>query len=320
MDQGPVMAFVEYATVEVECPEHGVVVAAVPWAEHASASRASSSSRSPGSHAGPQDRHGRAHAHRLGERRRHMQARLRRGSTPRPGTASTAWSRIGIDETSYKKGHKYMTVVLDHDANRVVWCAKGHGKAVLKPFFEQLSEDQRASIRVVTADGARWIAELAESTTAPTPRVMDPFHVVSWMTDVVDELRKQAWRSPGRRETRRARGRRGQGSQGQQVRAAQEPRGPHRGPGRVAREGWPGGQALYRAYLLKERLRDVFKTGSGAEARLRLGRGSPAPATPGSTGQGSPRRCGAKGRHRQGRGLGISTPGSRPSTTRSSSR
>ena len=36
-----------------------------------------------------------------------------------------------------------MTVVLDHDANRVVWCAKGHGKAVLKPFFEQLSEDQR---------------------------------------------------------------------------------------------------------------------------------------------------------------------------------
>lgn len=36
MDQGPVMAFIEYATVRVECPEHGVVVAAVPWAEHAS--------------------------------------------------------------------------------------------------------------------------------------------------------------------------------------------------------------------------------------------------------------------------------------------
>ena len=28
---------------------------------------------------------------------------------------------IGIDETSYKKGHKYMTVVLNHDTNSVVW-------------------------------------------------------------------------------------------------------------------------------------------------------------------------------------------------------
>ena len=41
--------------------------------------------------------------------------------------------RIGIDETSYKKGHKYMTVVLDHDANRVVWCAKGHGRPCSSP-------------------------------------------------------------------------------------------------------------------------------------------------------------------------------------------
>ena len=32
--------------------------------------------------------------------------------------------RVGGDETSYKKGHKYMTVVLDHDRSRVVWCAK----------------------------------------------------------------------------------------------------------------------------------------------------------------------------------------------------
>ena len=40
---------------------------------------------------------------------------------------------IGIDETSYKKGHKYMTVVLDHDANRVVWCAKGMGRPCSSP-------------------------------------------------------------------------------------------------------------------------------------------------------------------------------------------
>ncbi len=43
--------------------------------------------------------------------------------------------KIGIDETSYKKGHKYITVVINHDTNAVVWAAKGFGKEVLESFF-----------------------------------------------------------------------------------------------------------------------------------------------------------------------------------------
>ena len=61
---------------------------------------------------------------------------------------------IGIDETSYKKGHKYITVIVNHDTNTVVWAAPGHGKAVLDRFFCSLTEEQRSSIRVVTGDGA----------------------------------------------------------------------------------------------------------------------------------------------------------------------
>ena len=33
--------------------------------------------------------------------------------------------RIGIDEISYKRGHKYLTVVVDHDTGRLVWAAPG---------------------------------------------------------------------------------------------------------------------------------------------------------------------------------------------------
>lgn len=65
---------------------------------------------------------------------------------------------IGIDETSYKKGHKYMTVVLNHDTNSVVWCSKDYGKTVLTRFFKRLTPEQRASICCVSADGAAWIA------------------------------------------------------------------------------------------------------------------------------------------------------------------
>lgn len=36
---------------------------------------------------------------------------------------------IGIDETSYRKGHKYITVVVNHNTNTVVWVGNGHGKS-----------------------------------------------------------------------------------------------------------------------------------------------------------------------------------------------
>ena len=66
---------------------------------------------------------------------------------------------IGIDETSYKKGHKYITIVVNHDTNTVVWAAQGHGKSVLTQFYRQLTPEQLFSIRVVTGDGAKWITE-----------------------------------------------------------------------------------------------------------------------------------------------------------------
>ena len=48
---------------------------------------------------------------------------------------------IVIDKTSYKKGHKYMTVVVNLDTASIVWCAKGYGKEVLSLLFEQLSPE-----------------------------------------------------------------------------------------------------------------------------------------------------------------------------------
>ena len=43
------------------------------------------------------------------------------------GAGSTVLRSIGVDETGYKNGHKYMTVVVDHDRGRVVWACAGHG-------------------------------------------------------------------------------------------------------------------------------------------------------------------------------------------------
>ena len=37
---------------------------------------------------------------------------------------------IGVDETSYRKGHTYITVVVDHERRRVVWAHYGYGRDV----------------------------------------------------------------------------------------------------------------------------------------------------------------------------------------------
>ena len=46
----------------------------------------------------------------------------------RPATCYAGLKRIGIDEISIRKGHRYLTVVVDHDTGRLVWAAAGRDK------------------------------------------------------------------------------------------------------------------------------------------------------------------------------------------------
>lgn len=102
---------------------------------------------------------------------------------------------IGIDETSYPKGHKYITVVVNHDTNTVVWVGKGHGKAVLEQFYNSLTKEQLANIKVVTGDGDRWITDCVNNFTPECERCIDPFHIVEWAMDALDKVRKERWRA-----------------------------------------------------------------------------------------------------------------------------
>ena len=65
--------------------------------------------------------------------------------------------KIGVDETSYRKGQKYITTVVNHDTGNVIWVSQGHGKTVFEKFFKQLTPEQCGSIELVSGDGAGWI-------------------------------------------------------------------------------------------------------------------------------------------------------------------
>lgn len=101
--------------------------------------------------------------------------------------------RVGIDEISYKRGHRYITVVVDHDSGRLVWAGKGRDMATLRTFFDLLGDQRSAQITHVSADAADWIATVVAERCPQAVRCADPFHVVAWATDALDEVRRQAW-------------------------------------------------------------------------------------------------------------------------------
>ena len=53
--------------------------------------------------------------------------------------------RIGVDETSYRKGHKYITTVVNHDTGNVIWVARGMGKLFLSSSLSCLHQNRETT-------------------------------------------------------------------------------------------------------------------------------------------------------------------------------
>lgn len=273
LDLGTIRAELEADSPRVRCRDHGVVVAHVPWARHDAghtyafddqvawlATQASKST---------------------------VTALMRIAWRTVGSIITRVWAdidavhdrfdglrRIGIDEISYKKGHKYLMVVVDHDTRRLVWAAPGRDSATVREFFDLLGEERCQLITHVSADGADFIDTIVAQRCPNAVRVADPFHIVKWATDALDEVRRGAWndaRAQARREPKRGRGR---------PRVDAPPR-----PGSELATALKGARwslwknpedltenqqvklawiaatdpRLYRAYLLKEALRVVFQ-------------------------------------------------------------
>lgn len=195
LDFGAVVVHLKGCTQRVKCPIHGSVVADVPWA-YPSSRFTKDFDLTVGWLAVYLPKTAVAEYMRIDWKTvGRCVSRTLNEIEPDRSRRLNGLVRIGVDETSYKKGYKYITVVLNHDTNTVVWAAPGHGKAVLDKFFLGLTEEQRSSIRVVTGDGAKWITSSVEEHCPNCERCIDPFHVVEWATEAVNEVRKDAWRT-----------------------------------------------------------------------------------------------------------------------------
>jgi len=104
--------------------------------------------------------------------------------------------RIGVDEISWRKHHRYLTLVVDHDRQKVIWGAKGKDAKTLDGFFDELGPERSAAIEAVSLDlGPAYIKSVTAQGHAPQAVVCaDPFHCVKLVGDALDEVRRDMWR------------------------------------------------------------------------------------------------------------------------------
>jgi len=103
--------------------------------------------------------------------------------------------RIGVDEISWRKHHKYLTLVVDHDRGRVVWGAEGKSASTLDEFFDALGPQRSSEIEAVSMDlGPAFLKSVRADGHAPQAIVCaDPFHVVQLVGNALEEVRRQIW-------------------------------------------------------------------------------------------------------------------------------
>lgn len=254
LDLGTIKAILEADSPRVRCAEHGVVAGWVPWA-----------------------RHGAGHTYAFDDTAAWLVTHCSKSAVRE--LLRIAWRtvgsivtrvvadaeantdrfanlrRIGIDEISYKRGHKYLTVVVDHETGVLLWAHPGRDQKTLEKFFDHLGEQRCAQITLVSADAAEWIANVVAERCKNAELCLDPFHIVAWATKALDEVRREVWNAARKggqktlaKDLKNARFALWKNPQDLTERQAATLAG-------IAKTNAP----LYRAYLLKEQLRQVFQ-------------------------------------------------------------
>lgn len=275
LDAGTLRVLIEAEAPRVCCPACGVVVAFVPWA-----------------HAGT------GHTHDFDRQVAYLATRT--SKTTVVELIRIAWrtvgaiierywqdvedcfdrfagvTRIGIDEIAYKKGRKYLVVVVDHDTGRLLWAGVGRDSATVEDFFDALGPERSAAITLVSADSARWITKAVAARCPNAVQCADPFHVIAWAGDALDQVRRDAWNTAAGRATDTARTRNkttGTAKGYKDIRYALWKNPENLTENQHSKIAWIAktDPRLHRAYLLKEALRHVFKV-KGTEGKDALER------------------------------------------------
>lgn len=167
-------------------------------------------------------------------------------------------ARLGVDEIHHAHGHQFLTCIADHDSGRVVWAQPGRCAASWQAFFEALSEQQRASIKVISMDMSAGYEKAVRDTFTDAenqPAVaFDPFHVIQLGGRAVDQVRRQLYNEHGRSSSEH-----GKWIKGARYSLLKRPENQTVRQLATLHEVQITNKPLYRAFLLLHELRGVYE-------------------------------------------------------------
>jgi transposase len=158
--------------------------------------------------------------------------------------------KLLIDEKSVRKGHGYVTVVLNGDTGELLHMAEGKKKEALDSFFVNLTDAQRASIVAVGIDRAGSYQAAVEEWLPQADIVYDRFHLVGNVNQAVDEVRQSLCRQADKAEARVLKGKRF-------LVLANQDKLDEDGAAKL-KELLAANEPLAKAYALKEQFRALF--------------------------------------------------------------
>jgi transposase len=99
---------------------------------------------------------------------------------------------IGLDETSSKRGHNYITVFVDMDRSKVLFATPGKDAATLTAFKEDLEAHggRPGQIKHACCDMSPAFIRGIEDTFENASITFDKFHVIKVINEAVDEVRR----------------------------------------------------------------------------------------------------------------------------------
>ncbi len=98
---------------------------------------------------------------------------------------------LGVDEIQYAKGHKYLTLVYQIDANltRLLWVGKERTVETFEGFFALIGQQLASQIEFVCSDMWRPYLRVIREKCSRALHILDRFHIVAKMNKALDDVR-----------------------------------------------------------------------------------------------------------------------------------
>lgn len=192
LDFGAVRVLLRYALRRVQCRCCGVVVEQVPWSEHVDSRFTADFEDQVAYLAQRCDKTSIGCTFRIAwETVGRIISRVVERKRPEAPLADLEC--IGVDELSYRKQHHYVTLVTDHQRQRIVWGKEGKSAKTLLSFFEQLGPEGCKRIKAVTIDMSQAYINAVKEAVPNAQVVFDRFHVQALVSAAVDQTRREEW-------------------------------------------------------------------------------------------------------------------------------